>query len=126
MVRLDPNTLLDSTSLIARITILDGSTEAYKELHDATTNGFGMLLLDIGCGEQLGAAAFDDLDWSSIGYSIKVEVKIGTNPYFALGTNPLLAVPYARYAETVSNPLIVSNDVSNVEIGAENGPINNP
>lgn len=66
-------------------------TSVYLEIHNTTTNKFGLVNLVIGEG-----TTSDDLttvDWSSGPYFIDVTVN-GEN----MGSSPLLSVPYALYA----------------------------
>jgi hypothetical protein len=89
-----------------RISILSGSAQGtllYSETHTAQTNVFGLFNLAIGRGAAT-AGNFDNIPWSSANQFVKVEVDIagGTN-YTDIGTNELLSVPYAFYAQAAGN-----------------------
>jgi hypothetical protein len=86
-----------------RISILQGTNPGviqYTERHTATTNVFGLFTLKIGGGTPL-TGAFSDITWNTANQYVKVEVDPtgGTN-YTDLGSNELLSVPYAFYAQS--------------------------
>ncbi|MEI7504458.1 MAG: hypothetical protein WCJ61_14355, partial [Paludibacter sp.] len=81
-----------------KISILKGSasgTEVYSETQTPTTNGSGLISIEIGNG-----AGFSTINWANGPYFIKTETDPtgGTN-YTISGTSQLLSVPYALYAE---------------------------
>jgi len=84
----------------AKITLLQDSIagpEVFSEIHTTLTNAFGQMELQIGSVET---AAFDTIDWSAGRMFINLEVDIsGGINYLDIGTLPLLAMPYAKYAE---------------------------
>lgn len=88
-----------SQNLGLKISIINGSTAIYSEVHQVTTNNFGLYTLAIGGGTPVSGAM------ASVGWStsklLKVEIDPngGTN-YTDLGTTELLSVPYAMYAVT--------------------------
>lgn len=86
-----------------RISILDGGTVVYVETNNISTNAFGLYKLAIGAGTPT-TGTFGNIDWSSGNKFIKVEIDPngGTN-YTTLGTNELLSVPYALYAQTTGS-----------------------
>lgn len=93
-------------NVAVRISILQGSSTGpvqYSERHTATTNAFGLFTLKIGAGTPV-SGTFSDITWNTANQFVKVEVDPsgGTN-YTDLGTNELLSVPYAFYAETSGN-----------------------
>jgi uncharacterized protein (TIGR02145 family) len=84
-----------------RMTILENNTTTvYQETHSATTNGFGLVNLVIGQGTAT-LGAFNAIDWSTGNYFAQTEVDVtgGTN-YALMGSQQLMSVPYALYAES--------------------------
>jgi len=65
-------------------------TIVYSELHNTTTNEFGLVNLEIG---SVTPATFATIDWSAGPYFVEVIVN-GTS----MGVSELLTVPYALYA----------------------------
>ena len=96
-------------SVSLQLTILQGSatgTQTYQETHSATTNGFGLVNLQIGTGDT-GATLndFSGIDWSLGNYYLQVGLDLsGGSSYTVMGTTQLLSVPYALYAETAGVP----------------------
>jgi len=71
----------------------------YSETHSPTTNQFGLFTLAIGTG-TLVDGQFDTIAWSKNQYWLQVEMDpTGGVTYTDMGTNQLLSVPYAMYAE---------------------------
>jgi hypothetical protein len=87
-----------------QLTILQGSatgTQTYQETHTATTNGFGLVNLQIGMGTATSGTLEDNVDWSMGPYYLEVGLDLtGGSSYTVMGTTQLLSVPYALYAET--------------------------
>jgi uncharacterized protein (TIGR02145 family) len=82
-----------ATSII--ISILQGSATGnavYTETHFATTDGYGLINLEIGKG-TVTLGTFSGINWGTSTYFIKVSVD-GVE----MGTSQLLSVPYALYA----------------------------
>jgi hypothetical protein len=93
-------------AISVKLTILAGGAagaEQYSETHSVTTNGFGLFSLKIGGGTPV-TGTFNDITWNTTNQFIKIEVDPtgGTN-YTNIGTNELLSVPFALYAETSGN-----------------------
>lgn len=86
-----------------RIGILQGSptgTEVYAETHTPTTNGYGLVNLQIGAGSPLGPA-MSTIDWSADTYFIEVRIDpAGGTSYSIISTTQLVSVPYALHART--------------------------
>ncbi len=99
VVRDNSNNLVTNTVVGMQINILQGSTTVtvlYIETQTPTTNGNGLVTMEIGSG-----TGFDTISWTSGPYFIKTETDPtgGTN-YTITGTSQLLSVPYALYAKT--------------------------
>ena len=86
----------------AVVSILNGSTELYREIHTINTDQLGLFNLVIGKGNAL-SGNFSTLDWGSSGRSVKVVVSVGGNTYEFAPTE-LQAVPYAKVAERSLQP----------------------
>ena len=105
---------LANQAVSLRMTILENNTTTvYQETHSATTNGFGLVNLVIGQGTAT-QGAFNAIDWSTGNYFAQTEVDVtgGTN-YALMGSQQLMSVPYALYAE---NAGVVANSVDSVTI----------
>jgi len=72
-------------------------TIVFSETHDAITDGYGLINLEIGKGTPT-VGTLSDIDWGVSTYFIKVNVD-GVE----MGTSQLLSVPYALYAKTAGN-----------------------
>jgi hypothetical protein len=81
-----------NTTVNIWIDIVQNGLAVYQENHDnLTTNGFGLVNLNVGRG-ALVSGAFDAIDWS-----IPTYIKVWLNGQ-EMGTSELLSVPYALYA----------------------------
>ena len=96
---------LISQAIRVKLSILKGSSggaEEWVETHSVTTDGFGLFDLNIGTGLRVSGnqTNFKNISWGSDKYYLKVEMDVtgGTN-YILMGTNQLVSVPYALYAE---------------------------
>ena len=96
-----------------RISILEGSetgTPIYVETHSVTTNEFGLANLAVGEGTA-ETGTLSPKGWGNQPHYLKVELDPeGGTSYQHLGTSPLLAVPYAFHAETVSQDAVNDDD----------------
>jgi len=72
-------------------------TAVFSETHSASTDGYGLINLEIGKGTPT-VGTLSDIDWGASTYFIKVDVD-GVE----MGTSQLLSVPYALYAKTAGN-----------------------
>ena len=106
----------------------------WQEQHSVTTDAFGLFTLTIGQGTSTGNGAqanFADISWGSATHFLKIEMDVngGTN-YSHMGTNQMMSVPYALYAENAninydSIATILSNDssfASSISSGGGGGP----
>ena len=97
-----------SSSVGVRISVLEGSatgTAVYIETHSKTTNAQGLFNLSIGQGTPT-TGTFAGINWATGNKFLKVEVDpAGGTSYTSVGTNELMSVPYALFAEsTTSSP----------------------
>lgn len=105
VMRDQEGTLMINEEAMLEITIVDMTeTPVYTELHAITTNDFGQFQVNIGQGDPI-SGDFSTIDWGSGEYMITTSVSLddGQN-YTELGTNPLLAVPYAMHAANANMP----------------------
>jgi hypothetical protein len=106
VIRNSSNTLVSSTAVSMRISILQGSTSGtavYVETQTATTNANGLVSLEIGAGTAV-TGTFAGIDWSAGPYFIKTETDpAGGTSYSITGTSQLLSVPYALSAASASS-----------------------
>lgn len=101
VVRNSSNSLVASTSVGVRISVLQGSstgTAVYVETHTATTNANGLVALEIGNGTPV-TGTLAAIDWANGPYFIKSETDpAGGTSYSIVGTSQMLSVPYALYS----------------------------
>lgn len=87
-----------------RLSILSSSLVVYQETHTETTNGFGLVNLVIGLGTPT-QGVFSAIDWANGTYFTQLEADInGGSSYVLFGSQQLMSVPYALYAETSGQP----------------------
>ena len=89
-------------TVAVRISVLDNSatgTVLYTETHSKQTNAQGLFNLNIGQGSPT-TGTFSGINWGQNAKYVKVELDPagGTN-YVNVGTNQLMSVPYALFAE---------------------------
>jgi hypothetical protein len=97
---------LINQSISIRASILSSSATGsieWQEIHNTATDTFGLFTLTIGQGTSTGNGAqanFADITWGANTHFLKIEMDVngGTN-YSHMGTNQMMSVPYALYAE---------------------------
>jgi hypothetical protein len=78
----------------------DAIAPEYEEIQTVTTNEFGLYTLQIGNGASTSLITFKDIKWETGNKYIKVAIDPkGGNDFVDAGTNQLLSVPYAIYAD---------------------------
>ena len=113
---------LVNQSISIRASIISASptgTIEWQETHTTSTDTFGLFTLTIGQGTSTGTgaqASFADITWGANTHFLKIEMDVngGTN-YSHMGTNQMMSVPYALYAENAnidydSISTLLSND----------------
>lgn len=102
VVRDGSGDLVISTTVGMRISILDAvgpDNAVYVETHSASTNANGLVSLTVGSGTPV-SGTFSTIDWGSGPHYIKAETDpTGGTSYTISGTQQLMSVPYALYAE---------------------------
>ena len=98
---------LRNQDICLRASVLSGSisgTEEWVEVHDnVTTDDFGLFTIDIGDGMPIAGAQNDfmDIPWGGNVHYLKMEMSLNNlcTDFVLVGTNQLLSVPYALYAD---------------------------
>ena len=115
---------LVNQAISIRAIVLSGSangTIEWEESHATTTDTFGLFTLTIGQGTNTTnglQTSFADISWGTNTYFLKIEMDVtGGSTYSNMGTNQMMSVPYALYAENTninydSIATILSNDSS--------------
>ena len=130
---------LVNQSISIRASVLSGSangTIEWEETHATVTDTFGLFILTIGQGTNTTngtQTSFADISWGTNTHFLKIEMDVtGGSTYSFMGTNQMMSVPYALYAEnaninydSISN--ILSNDstfITTVGVGMGGGGCN--
>lgn len=103
VVRDASNNLVVNSAVGMRVSVLQGSisgTAVYVELQFPTSNTNGLVSCEIGNG-AIVSGTFAGINWANGPYFIKTEIDpAGGVNYTISGTNQLLSVPYALYAQS--------------------------
>ena len=100
-----------------------GGTTEYQETHSVTTSAQGLVNLQLG-GGTAGTGTFAGIDWTAGAKYLQVEVLDlnGGSGYVDLGTQQLVSVPYALYANHAREAERVTgmniDDLGDVNTGA--------
>ncbi|MEX0986872.1 MAG: tail fiber domain-containing protein [Bacteroidales bacterium] len=93
--------LITEQALDVRVGILKNDILIWQEDHSVVTNQYGHFSLSIGGDDAVNgegtAGAFENIDWGSGTFDLKLGINDGTG-FTDLGTNEMLSVPYALYA----------------------------
>jgi uncharacterized protein (TIGR02145 family) len=107
VVRNANNELIVNQSISLRITIHQTSPtgpSVYIETHTTTTNGNGLMSIEVGNGTPTPGSHFEHIDWGNYDYYLESEIDLqGGNNYTLNGTQQLITVPYAFYAKTAGS-----------------------
>ena len=119
--------ILTNQTVGYQLTILQTSpsgTAVYTETFSPTTNGYGLVNLEIGTGTT--ADDFTIIDWGNGPYFMETAVDItGGTAYTVMGTSQLMSVPYALYAKTSGNgagPVGAQGPAGNDGVDGIDGP----
>ncbi|HEX3007501.1 MAG TPA: hypothetical protein VHO90_07790, partial [Bacteroidales bacterium] len=98
---------LSEKNVAVQISILENDangTVAWQEQHQVKTSTLGLFTLNVGSGNKIAgtASSLNTIDWGKGAHYLKVEIDFGSG-YQHFGTNQMLAVPYALYAEKAGN-----------------------
>lgn len=112
---------LVNQAISIRVSVLSGSangTIEWEETHATSTDTFGLFTLTIGQGTNTTngvQSTFADISWGTNTHFLKIEMDVtGGSNYSFMGTNQMMSVPYALYAENANiNYDSISNLLSN-------------
>ncbi len=111
VVRNTSGEIIANHSVSFRISFLSGSVSGnavYVEIHNPTTNQFGLVNLALGRGTE-ESGTFDNIYWTAGPYFTKIEVDVnGGNAYVEAGISEILSVPVALLAQDVVNKQTLS------------------
>ncbi|MBK7692302.1 MAG: tail fiber domain-containing protein [Bacteroidetes bacterium] len=89
----------------------DATVAEYQEIQVVKTNEFGLYSLQIGNGTTKSIKSLKDVKWESGNKYINVGIDLnGDQNFVDIGTNQLLSVPYALYANQAG---MVASDAKN-------------
>ncbi len=124
---------LSNASIAVRISILQGSesgTTEYSEVHEVTTNPFGLFMLVIGQG-NVQNGNFQFISWAVGNKWLRIELDpTGGNSFQLMGAQQLMSVPYAFYAQysgsgyTAGSGIQIANGVISNTGDADNNATN--
>lgn len=119
VVRSNAGAIVANQNVRIRFRIHDGTvsgTVQYSETHNATTNIYGLINLQVGAGTVV-SGIFTGVTWNTGNKFLEVEADItgGTN-YTSLATVELITVPYALQADNANKfSGSLSGDVSGLQ-----------
>jgi hypothetical protein len=99
--------------------INNGAT-VYSEKHSINTNALGLFNVKIGAGTQLSATNFSSINWANGPYNLAITINDGTNNV-SLGSQQLVSVPYALYAQTSGSSVSPSLTINGNNLSISNG-----
>ncbi len=126
--------IIQNGEIALRFSILEsGVEEVYREVHNPVeTNASGVFSVQLGYGNVVGgtAANLAEITWNTADFSVRVELDNDLSDgvdYQEMGIAPLLSVPYAMHARTVSNAddadADPTNELQKLDYDAENKEI---
>jgi hypothetical protein len=84
----------------------------YNEIHEVRTNSFGLFTLVIGQGEP-SSSSFNFINWTTGKKWLQVELdENGGRNFKLMGSQQLMSVPYALYAERAGNGYQAGNGIA--------------
>lgn len=98
-----------------------GSTVYYAEGHAVQTDSRGVVTLEIGKGTVV-SGSFGQVPWPTGGVFLKVELSTNGTDYLTMGTQRMLAVPYARYADSTNLAGVVKGTGEVGSVAVWSGP----
>ena len=111
---------LSNKYISIRISILSESSSGpveYEEVHEVKTNSFGLFTLVIGKGTR-GTYDFNFIGWTTGQKWLQIEMdENGGSNFKLMGSQQLMSVPYALYAERAGNGyqagqgIVISNNM---------------
>lgn len=102
------NVIVANQNVGLRVTLIKDSISGinvYQETFSDSTSATGVVNIVIGTGTVV-SGSFSSIDWGNGPYFIEIAVDVnGGTTYQVMGTQQLMSVPYALYAENVSTSL---------------------
>ena len=113
VVRNSSGEIISNSNISVRISILqdyETGTVIYSEVHNPSTNQFGLVNLIVGDGEVL-SGVFSTINWGLHKCFLKVEIDpTGGNSFIHLGSMQLMSVPYSLHSKSVDNDNVEDAD----------------
>ena len=111
VVRNTDGSIMSNAAVTITFKIHDNSatgTVVYEETHATTTNAQGLVSLNVGGGTAV-TGTFGGIQWGTGSKFLQVLMSAG-NGVIDLGTQQMMSVPYALYAEDVNVRVSVTGD----------------
>ncbi len=107
VIRNSAGTILSNSNVGLKISLIQTSptgTVVYEESFSPTTSNYGLVNVIVGQGTVI-SGDFSTIDWANGPYFVELasDATGGTN-YTVMGTQQLMSVPYALYAENSGTP----------------------
>ncbi len=106
IIRDSSGIVLENHNVSVKMEILKNNENGiveYAETHTGTTNGYGLLILEIGNGTLIGGD-FTSIGWSGDNYYLRTSLDVlGGEAFEVMGVSQLLSVPYALYSMESGN-----------------------
>ncbi len=112
---------LKEAAVSIRFSIIAGSAtgeKVYIETQDTQTNTLGLVSLAIGKGYPV-QGSFTSIQWINGNFFIETEVDRGSG-FTYIGTQQLISVPYAKYADNADSLKITSANGKKWKISIDN------
>jgi len=107
VIRTNAGVILTNSNVGLKISLIQtspGGTVVYEESFSPTTSNYGLVNIVVGQGTVI-SGDFSLIDWSTGVYFVEVSAdETGGTNYAVLGTQQLMSVPYALYAENSGTP----------------------
>tara|TARA_B110000003_G_C16599422_1_gene515015 strand:- start:606 stop:1616 length:1011 start_codon:yes stop_codon:yes gene_type:complete len=99
---------LENHAIVVKFSILQGAptgSAVYIETHNTSTDQYGMFNLILGLGIHQGtASSLGEVNWGVASHFLKVDLDTeGDGSFISMGTQQMMSVPYALYAEEAGN-----------------------
>ena len=95
------NVVANNNNVLVQFKILEGvaQTNVFEEIHSASTDANGFLIVNIGDGTLLSQSldAYINIDWASQDHFLNVQIDTGSG-MVDVGTTAFKTVPYAKHA----------------------------
>ena len=107
VIRTNAGVILTNSNVGLKISLIQtspGGTVVYEESFSPTTSNYGLVNIVVGQGTVI-SGDFTLIDWATGPYFVEVAAdETGGTNYAVLGTQQLMSVPYALYAENSGTP----------------------